>query len=78
MANIDNFSKYADLIYKKIVVLLAISAGSGGYAMKFLLTEKLIFGSLLLVVFGFVAYGVFLNYMKIKVAEDRVEELLNV
>ena len=78
MKKIEDFSKYSELIYKKMVILLAVCAGSGSYAIKFLLTKSFIYGFSLLIIFGVVSYGVFLNYMKLKNIEDIFEELLDV
>ena len=78
MEDIDKLSKYADLIYKKMLVLLAVCAGSGSYGVKFFLMNSTVYGISLFFIFIFVAYGVFINYIKLRKVEMLIEEVLNV
>lgn len=69
----DILSKKADIIYKKVVILLASSGGSGAYAMKFTQEESYIVGYFLWFVFIFSIIGLGILYNKIDYLEKRIE-----
>mgnify|MGYP000889127427 CR=1 FL=1 len=72
-------SKRADIINKKMLVLLATAGGSGAYAVKFLLdTEPTSIGYLFLLVFVLMGIGVFVSYTKLSEIEKEIKELENV
>ena len=67
----EALSKLIDALYKKLVVLVAITGGFGAYAVKFLQNENLI-GYIFIVVFIFISTAVFYTYVKLN---DYIKEL---
>jgi preprotein translocase subunit SecG len=70
---IDLLSKKADIIYKKIIILIAASGGSGSYAIS---TDGLAKVGLFLL-FGFFITGIIINYFelnRVKKQFDKLEE----
>jgi hypothetical protein len=61
---IDMLSKIVDSLYKKLVVLVAISGGFGAYGVKFLQESNWV-GYIFILLFGFVAIAIFLTYIKL-------------
>lgn len=75
---VDMLSKNADVVYKKLIVFLAVAGGSGAYAIKFLQdTHLVIFGYIFSMIFILSAIGVFENFLRIKNIEKRIKELIN-
>jgi len=70
---IDLISKKADIIYKKMIILLAAVGGSGGYAIR---QEGWIQFSLFFV-FGFFVLGVVVNYFELNKIKQELEEIEN-
>ena len=61
---IDMLSKIIDGLYKKLVILVAISGGFGAYSIKFLQEDNLL-GFLFVIPFSLAAYAVLLTYVKL-------------
>ena len=75
---VDMLSKNADVVYKKIIVLLATSGGSAAYAIKFLQEDdKVFYGYLFSTIFILFAIGVFENFLRIKSIEKNIKELID-
>jgi len=71
-------SKNADVIYKKMIVLLATSGGSAAYAIKFLQEkDKVLYGYMFVIIFVLFAIGVFENFLRIKSIEQDIKELID-
>ena len=70
---IDLISKKADIIYKKMIVLLAAVGGSGSYAVR---QEGWIQLGLFFV-FGFFVLGVVINYFELNKMKQELEEIEN-
>ena len=68
---IDMLSKIIDGLYKKLVILVAISGGFGAYSIKFLQSDNLL-GFLFVIPFGLAAYAVLLTYVKLN---ENVKEM---
>ncbi len=61
---IDMLSKIVDSLYKKLVILVAISGGFGAYGVKFLQESNWV-GYIFVLLFGFVAIAIFLTYIRL-------------
>jgi len=76
--SVEILSKYADVIYKKLIIFLAAAGGSGAYAIKFLQEKQMAqYGYLFSVIFLLFAFGIFENFMRIKNIEKKIKELIN-
>ncbi len=73
---IDVLSKLIDALYKKLIVLLAISGGFGAYAVKFIQKTDWI-GSIFAMAFIFVSIGVFITYVKLNMFVKELERINN-
>lgn len=71
---IDVLSKLIDALYKKLIVLLAISGGFGAYAVRFIQHADWI-GYVFAIAFIFVAIGVFITYVKLNVFVKELERI---
>ena len=69
---VDILAKKADLLYKKVVILLALSGGSGAYAVKFSQQGNFLLSVVLGMFFIFSATGVGMLYMKIDSLEKGI------
>jgi len=58
---LDLLSKKADVVYKKVIVLLAASGGSGSYA----ISGSGLVNIALYLIFGFFIVGVMVNYFEL-------------
>ncbi len=75
---VDMLSKSGDIIYKKIIVLLASAGGSGAYAIKFLQNPQMSFyGVSFATIFLLFSLGVLENFLRIKKIEMLMEEIIN-
>ena len=70
---IDLIGKKADIIYKKLIVLLATVGGSGSYA----LSQNGILKILLFAVFTIFIIGVAINYFELNRLKQKLEEIEN-
>jgi hypothetical protein len=71
---IDVLSKLIDALYKKLIVLLAISGGFGAYAIKFIQHTDWI-GYIFAIAFVFVSIGVFITYIKLNMFVKELERI---
>jgi hypothetical protein len=71
---IDKLSKVADIVNKKLIVLLAIAGGVGAYAVKFI-EENNLFGYALGMIFIVVSIGIAYNYNELNRLKHTIEEL---
>ena len=69
---VDILAKKADLLYKKVVILLALAGGSGAYAVKFSQQGNFLLSVVLGMFFIFSATGVGMLYMKIDSLEKGI------
>ena len=76
MKDIEYLSKIIDGLYKKLVILLAISGGFGVYAIKFL-SESNWVGYLFATVFIFVSIAVFVSYSKLNIFVKKLERTID-
>ncbi len=75
---VDMLSKNADVIYKKLIVFLASSGGSGAYAIKFLQDSKMsLYGVVFSIIFLLFALRVLENFLRIKKIEKSIEEIIH-
>jgi hypothetical protein len=70
---VDIVSKKAEIIYKKVVILLASAGGSGAYAIKFTQESHFFLGAFLWLVFIFGIIDLGTLYQKIDFLEKRIE-----
>jgi len=69
---VDVLAKKADLLYKKVVILLALAGGSGAYAVKFSQQGNFLLSVVLGMFFIFSTTGVGMLYMKIDSLEKGI------
>ena len=69
----DIISKKSDIIYKKMVILLASAGALGSYGLNQFGVERYI----LMFLFGFFVVGLIFNYFSINKAKRQIEELEN-
>ncbi len=69
----DIISKKGDIIYKKMVVLLASAGGVGGYGLSQSGFEKYF----LMGIFGVIVVALMFNYFSINKIKRQIEELEN-
>jgi len=69
----DIIAKKSDIIYKKMVVLLASAGGLGSYGLSQVGFEKYF----LIFLFGILIVGLMFNYFSINKAKRQIEELEN-
>ncbi len=70
---IDLMSKKADIIYKKMIILLAVVGGSGSYAIR----QDGVLQVVLFAIFIFFAIGVVINYFELNKMKKDLEEIEN-
>ena len=68
---IDFISKKADIVYKKLIVLLATVGGSGSYA----ISENGLVSLLLFVIFTIFIIGVTINYFELNRLKKDIERI---
>jgi len=68
---LDLLSKKADVIYKKLIVLLAASGGSGSYA----ISGRGIANIALYLPFGFFVVGVIINYFELNDIKKQFDKM---
>ncbi len=71
---IDVISKTIDGLYKKLIILLAISGGFGAYAIEFLQNLNWI-GYLFAGIFVLVSIAVFITYTKLNIFVKKLERI---
>lgn len=71
----DIISKEADIVYKKIVVLLAVVGSIGGFGLS--IEELNFYKVVVFLVFGFFAFGLFYNFLELNRCKKEIERLKN-
>jgi len=70
----DIIAKEADIVYKKLFILMAISGAIGGFGLS--IFDKAFFVSLLLLFpFLFLSFGIVLAYLKLNKLEILIKDL---
>jgi len=69
---VDILGKKANVLYKKVVILLASAGGSGAYAVKFSQAGSFTLGVVLGIFFIFSATGIGILYMKLDELEKAI------
>ena len=74
MKDLEILKFRSELIYKKLIVLLAVAGGSGAYAVKFY--EHLQYGFAMFFVFTFLlsALGIGINYQELNSIKQQIEK----
>ena len=70
----DIIAKEADIIYKKIFVLMAVTGAIGGFGLS-IFEKELFVGVVLLIPFLFLSFGVVLSYLKLNKLEILIKDL---
>ena len=73
---IESLSKLIDALYKKLVILLAMSGGFGAYAIKFIQNANWV-GYFFLILFLFVSIAVFVTYLKLNLSIKKLERIVD-
>ena len=69
---VDILGKKADILYKKVVILLASAGGSGAYGVKFSQDGSFTLGAVLGMFFIFSTTGIGILYMKLDSLEKEI------
>ncbi len=72
----DIIAKEADIVYKKIVVLMATTGAIGGFGIT-VFDKSVVIGLVLLLPFLFLSFGIILAYLKLSKLEILIKELRN-
>ncbi|WP_434580940.1 hypothetical protein MLC52_01390 [Sulfurimonas sp. NW15] len=67
-------SKEADIVYKKIFILMAVNGAIGGFGLS-VFEKELLVGLLLLIPFLFLSFGIVLAYLKLNRLEILIKDL---
>lgn len=70
----DIIAKEAEIVYKKIVVLLAINGVVGGFGLS-VFDKSFIIGLMLFVPFAIISFGIVLAYLKLNKLENLIKGL---
>ena len=72
----DIIAKEADIVYKKIFILMAVSGAIGGFGL-FIFDKASVIGLALLLPFLFLSFGIVLAYLKLNKLEILIKDLRN-
>lgn len=70
----DIIAKEADVVYKKLFVLMAVSGAVGGFGLS-IFDKAFIISLILLLPFLFLSFGIVLAYLKLNKLEILIKEL---
>lgn len=70
----DIIAKEADVVYKKLLVLMAVSGAIGGFGLS-IFDKAFIIGLMLLLPFLFLSFGIVLAYLKLNKLELLIKDL---
>jgi len=73
-SNFEKIKIQADLIYKKLLVLLAMAGGSGAYVVKFYERGEYVILSFFLLAFIFATIGIGVNYFEINDLKKEIDK----
>jgi hypothetical protein len=72
----DIIAKEADIVYKKLFVLMAVSGAVGGFGLS-IFEKAFIVSLILLLPFIFLSFGIVLAYLKLNKLEILIKDLRN-
>ncbi|MDP2894770.1 MAG: hypothetical protein Q8N78_10445 [Sulfurimonas sp.] len=72
----DIIAKEADIVYKKLFVLMAVSGAIGGFGLS-IFEKAFIVSLVLLLPFLFLSFGIVLAYLKLNKLEILIKDLRN-
>ena len=72
----DIIAKEADIVYKKLFVLMAVSGAIGGFGLS-IFDKAFIISLILLLPFLFLSFGIVLAYLKLNKLEILIKDLRN-
>ena len=72
----DIIAKEADIVYKKLFVLMAVSGAIGGFGLS-IFEKAFIISMILLLPFLFLSFGIVLAYLKLNKLENLIKDLRN-
>jgi len=72
----DIIAKEADIVYKKIFILMAVSGAIGGFGLS-IFDKASVIGLALLLPFLFLSFGIVLAYLKLNKLEILIKDLRN-
>ncbi|MFA5454661.1 MAG: hypothetical protein WC272_05000 [Sulfurimonas sp.] len=72
----DIIAKEADVVYKKLFVLMAVSGAVGGFGLS-IFDKAFIISLILLLPFLFLSFGIVLAYLKLNKLEILIKDLRN-
>ena len=72
----DIIAKEADIVYKKLFVLMAVSGAIGGFGLS-IFEKAFIVSLILLLPFLFLSFGIVLAYLKLNKLEILIKDLRN-
>jgi hypothetical protein len=70
----DIVSKEADIVYKKIFILMAVTGAIGGFGLS-IFDKASTIGLILLLPFLFLSFGIVLAYLKLNKLENLIKDL---
>lgn len=70
----DIISKEADVVYKKIFILMAVAGAIGGFGLS-IFDKASVIGLILLLPFLFLSFGIVLAYLKLNKLENFIKDL---
>ncbi|MEK6659694.1 MAG: hypothetical protein AABY36_08455 [Campylobacterota bacterium] len=73
---VDIIAKEADVVYKKLFVLMAISGAIGGFGLS-IFDKAFIISLILFLPFLFLSFGIVLAYLKLNRLEMMIKDLRN-
>ncbi|MDQ1338992.1 MAG: hypothetical protein QG567_141 [Campylobacterota bacterium] len=72
----DIIAKEADIVYKKLFVLMAVSGAVGGFGLS-IFDKAFVISLILLLPFLFLSFGIVLAYLKLNKLEILIKDLRN-
>jgi len=72
----DIIAKEADIVYKKLFVLMAVTGAIGGFGLS-IFEKAFMISMILLLPFLFLSFGIVLAYLKLNKLEISIKDLRN-
>ena len=72
----DIIAKEAEIVYKKIFILMAVNGAIGGFGLS-IFDKASVIGLVLLLPFLFLSFGIVLAYLKLNKLEMLIKDLRN-
>ena len=70
----DVIAKEADIVYKKLFILMAVSGAIGGFGLS-IFEKAFVVSLILLIPFLFLSFGIVLAYLKLNKLEIMIKDL---